>query len=205
MELNHFYQLSFEYGQDWFSISRSGDVLFKVQRCPNFSLVLVDEERCEAEHFALLGLGVSRFEWLFFVNFDGVQTNLREVDPGLESVRAAFDWLLPPGYLSRQGDIGVYRATAPEKCDIEISGARAEQLLRSVLKDRHKLDGGHPRRYFARPGSVLIESATAMTIRHPEHATLGLGPGVYRLCSANGLVYPICQNARSFRGAPLFC
>ncbi|MGB8981783.1 MAG: hypothetical protein WCC12_07905 [Anaerolineales bacterium] len=171
----------------------------------NVNFTVEDERRHGIEHDLLWRVEASRFVWLFFINCDGVQTGMREVDPVLRSLAEVYNWLLPPGYLFRQGDVAIYRASFKGATSRELSTDVVNKELDSVLYGRHVLECNKSLRYCNVDRGAIVQCTATLMLVHPEHPNLEMEPGTYRLVGAAGVSYPIKQNAREFRGAPIFC
>lgn len=202
MDIRRFHGLSIDWRGGGLVIVREGIAIFELSGCPcNVSLKVEAEDQSESEHCVLLEVAAGPFRWLFFLDFDGLQTNMREVAPNLRSLQAVRDWLLPPGYVQRQGDIGIYAVDI--NLAREISAAEGAVALNSVLKGRHALEVVGGIRYFERDGIVVVKTDSVTRLMHPEHAPVELASGSYRFVAASGVVYPIWQDVRDASGLPL--
>jgi hypothetical protein len=73
----------------------------------------------------------------FFVDYEHGQTNVREVSPTLASLSGTLAWLLPPGFLLRQGDLAFYPMRQLPQDVQEVSLEQFERLLLPEIGGRH--------------------------------------------------------------------
>jgi len=76
----------------------------------------------------------------FFIDFDETQSNIRRVSARLATLAAVLNWLLPPGYAHRQGDIGIYCRTGLPAAAREISLESQPAEFAPLLGRRHRFD-----------------------------------------------------------------
>src|SRR5436190_9767032 len=73
----------------------------------------------------------------FFVDYEHGQTNVREVSPTLTSLAGTLAWLLPPGFLLRQGDVAFYPMRQLPQDVREVSLEQFERLLLPKIGGSH--------------------------------------------------------------------
>ena len=127
----------------------------------------------------------------FFIDADPVQTNVRAVDPGLEVLEEVLDWLLPQGYVHRQGDVGIYPRSYLPAGARKIDAADYADECVDILSYRHLLEPAVSCNFYCAPGKlcyVLVRDAVRLV--HPEHPAIELEPGLYELLGARGVALP---------------
>jgi hypothetical protein len=122
-----------------------------------------------------------------FIDYDSVQTNVRRVAPHLADLDAVLGWLLPPGFVCRQGDVGFYpRPALPPaaRCLGSYPGAGG---LAALLNRRHLFEPAASCRFFAgEDGDFHVRVSERTRVVHPEHEAVTLEPGIYRILGARG-------------------
>jgi hypothetical protein len=124
-----------------------------------------------------------------FIDDDQHQTSVREVDPSLVDVNAVIEWLLPAGYMCRQGDIGIYRRDRlpPNVREVRVP-ADTERLKRIV--GRHVLDRQDACKVFISGTRPFVLVQELVRLIHPEHSAIELDKGLYELVASRGRVLP---------------
>jgi hypothetical protein len=183
-------------------VTRRQEVLAQFDHTDGYTVE--DETKTPEQHMLLFWFVAGHERIKFFADHDGVQTNLREVDPSLVGLENVIKWLLPPGYLARQGDVGLYSADISQAGATEVAAADHLDAFSPILKRRHMIAAPKNCRFFQSPSRFFVRVEQVTQLIHPEHAAISLRPGEFELMGARGTVYPILQNVRTFRGAPLF-
>jgi hypothetical protein len=192
--LVQFRDLQFQLASGSLSVRRRLNLIAKFNSVSSIEFV---QSELGDQEILLVRLISNGLAWLLFADYDGVQTNLREVDSSLSSAEEVIKWLLPPDFFARQGDVGIYRGSVAEKLDPCIKSQRPD-LGRHTFESRENcILFCLEHRMFAR---VLRETR----MMHPEHAAVVLPPGEYEFRYARGTSYPILQRERPVLGSPLF-
>jgi len=131
-----------------------------------------------------------------FLDADPVQSNAREVGPHLERLDEVFDWLLEPGFLHRQGDVGIYGVAAPQSGAQPVAVADYADRFEPVLSKRHQLSPAEACEFLAGDGKWFVRVHRATRLIHPEHPALALAPGLYELRGARGEPLPSFSGLR---------
>jgi hypothetical protein len=144
-----------------------------------------DEETCGHVALARVLRAGGRMQ-VFFIDFDEKQSNVRRIKPSLKSVREARAWLLPPGYVHRQGDVGIYaRARLPASA-AEIAREQQPTEFASLLNRRHRFEAICNCRFFRTTNRHFVQVVSETRMLHPEHSPVTLLPGLYALRGAKG-------------------
>lgn len=127
----------------------------------------------------------------FFLDADPVQTNAREVDSSLGNLKEVLNWLLPPGYLCRQGDIGFYTCNGIPKEAIEVDRNEYEEYFIKPFHKRHLIE---PKEncdfYVLDSDEYYINVKEKTNIVHPEHHLVQLPLGPVKVLCARGEPLP---------------
>lgn len=132
-----------------------------------------------------------------FLDADPVQSNVREVAPHLERLDDVFDWLLEPGYVHRQGDVGIYARQAIPILAHRLSAAEYPDAFEPILSKRHQLSPAESCEFFAGGGVWFVRVREAARLIHPEHHALSLEPGLYEIRGAQGTPLPSFSGLRA--------
>ena len=126
----------------------------------------------------------------FFLSADSRQATLREIHPSLWTLRSALQWLLPPGYAHRQGDIGIYRR---EQLPTQVRAVSIEHWLNEyapILHFRHRLVPLAACAFYKTRKRYFVRLQSKARIIHPEHEAVLIPPGLYELVGARGRPIP---------------
>jgi hypothetical protein len=171
-----FHRLQLDWQGNTLRICRAGEML-----CELPDVCHVQEERRHLPGQEILFLRATAADGdvsALFIDDDSVQTNVRRVAPHLADVDAVLGWLLPPGFLCRQGDVGFYPRPA-------LPPAAGE--LAAPLNRRHLFEPAASCRFFAgADGDVHVQVAERAQVVHPEHEAVTLEPGIYQIVGARG-------------------
>lgn len=125
-----------------------------------------------------------------FIDYDSVQTNVRRVASHLADIDEVLGWLLPPGFLCRQGDVGFYpRPDLPSavRCLGSYPSDSDGGDLAALLNRRHLFEPAGSCRFFAgENGDFHVQVAERARVVHPEHEAVTLEPGIYQILGARG-------------------
>lgn len=125
-----------------------------------------------------------------FLDTDPVQSNVREVAPHLERLDDVFDWLLEPGYMHRQGDVGIYAAAAiPADCRAVAAAEYADHFA-PILSKRHALEPLEACEFHVGDGTYFVRVHGPARLVHPEHHAIAVAPGLYEIRGARGTPLP---------------
>jgi hypothetical protein len=184
--VRHFGSLEIRLERGTLSVHRQGLLLLElpdvqVTRCT--SRRLEDNARC-----GLLRVRRSRGEPKgYFIDHDAAQSNIREVDASLANLTAVLAWLLPPGYVKRQGDIGIYAIASLPRAAAEVPRLEYRQAFSDLLGARHNFAPAAACHFFrAPPRRYFVRVIAPARLVHPEHAALTLQPGLYEFIGARG-------------------
>lgn len=125
----------------------------------------------------------------FFVDHEHRNTNIREVAPELSTLPDALQWLLPAGYLARQGDTAFYATSVPAEA-AEIDLVNFERLLVPLIGGRHQFRERTGSQFYTLDGRFFFRASALQRIVHPEHPPIELQPGNYELVIARGRSLP---------------
>lgn len=126
----------------------------------------------------------------FFVDYEHGQTNVREVSPTLASLSETLAWLLPPGFLLRQGDLAFYRMKQMPQDVQEVSLVQFERLLLPKIGGRHLICAAATCKFYVEASRFFFWVLEDMQVTHPEHPPAVLNPGPYELAIARGRSLP---------------
>jgi hypothetical protein len=126
----------------------------------------------------------------FFIDDDGGTTNVREVISSCETLAATLDWLLPPGYVVRQGDVAFYELEQIPAEARQVTAQEFEQFLYPRIAGRHRFTHVADARFFVLDQRPFLNVAGSIRIEHPEHDTRALRHGHYELRFAQGTPLP---------------
>jgi len=127
----------------------------------------------------------------FFVDYEHGQTNVREVSPTLASLSETLAWLLPPGFLLRQGDLAFYRMKQMPQGAQEVSLEQFERLLLPKIGGRHLICAAPTCQFYVLEGRrFFFYVVEDMQVTHPEHPRAVMKPGSYELAIARGRSLP---------------
>lgn len=180
-----FGELSFEWSGSSLRVTRTGATLAEVEDVARVSA----ERRSASDGTALLLLrlelegGTAR---VLFVDADERQSGAREVPAHLETLDAGLAWLLPAGYVSRQGDVAVYAVTRlPAGLQQVPPRAIAREAARAIGR-RHLLEPLRSCRLWLGRRRTFLEARGSVRLVHPEHAEVSVAAGLYELVVARG-------------------
>jgi hypothetical protein len=126
----------------------------------------------------------------FFVDYEHGQTNVREVSPTLTSLSGTLAWLLPPGFLLRQGDLAFYPMRQLPQDVQEVSLEQFERLLLAEIGGRHLICAAPTCKFYVEASRFFFYVSEGMQVTHPEHPPAVLNPGHYELAIARGRSLP---------------
>jgi hypothetical protein len=136
----------------------------------------------------------------FFVDYEHGQTNVREVTPTLASLSETLAWLLPPGFLLRQGDLAFYRMKQMPQGVQEVSLEQFERLLLPKIGGRHLICAAPTCKFYVREACrFFFYVVEGMQVTHPEHPPAVMKPGPYELAIARGRSLPEYLEIREAR------
>ena len=135
----------------------------------------------------------------FFVDYEHGQTNVREVSPTLASLSGTLAWLLPPGFLLRQGDLAFYPMKQLPQDVQEVSLEQFERLLMPKIGGRHQICAAPTCKFYVEPSRFFFYVSEGMQVTHPEHPPAVLNPGPYELAIARGRSLPLYFEIREAR------
>lgn len=131
-----------------------------------------------------------------FLDSDPVQSNAREVAGHLLELDEVFDWLLEPGYLQRQGDVGIYPARALPSESRLIPVSDYAQVFEPILSRRHTLQPEDACQFHAADERFYVRALAPVRLVHPEHHALALPAGLYEFRGARGQPLPFFTGLR---------
>jgi hypothetical protein len=135
----------------------------------------------------------------YFVDFEHGRTNVREVSPHLTTLSETVVWLLPRGYVERQGDVAFYEVGVPDHAD-EVEAAGFERRLFPRLAGRHQFTPVSSTKFFiVADERFFLRVERSQPVIHPEHPTVELHVGEYELIVANGQSLPTFVEVRTAR------
>jgi hypothetical protein len=140
---------------------------------------------------------------VLFLDSDPVQSNAREVAGHLRRLDEVFDWLLEPGYVARQGDVGIYPAHAVPATSSPIASGDYPAVFEPVLSQRHSLQPVSVCELAAGAGLFHVRALAPIRLVHPEHHAVALEPGLYELRAARGEPLPSFTGLRHGERAAL--
>jgi hypothetical protein len=126
----------------------------------------------------------------FFVDYEHGQTNVREVSPLLTSLSETLAWLLPPGFLLRQGDVAFYPIRQLPHDVQEVSLAQFERLLLPQIGGSHLICCAPTCTFYIEGSRFFFHALEGLQVTHPEHPPAVLNPGSYELAIARGRSLP---------------
>lgn len=126
----------------------------------------------------------------FFIDESDCQSNLREIDPSVTTLAAAVAWLLPPGFVCRQGDVGIYPcAVMPTQARACAAGTHLE-AFGPVLGRRHVFETAAHCDFFVADCRYFVSVRDHVRLIHPEHESIAIERGQYEIISARGTPIP---------------
>jgi hypothetical protein len=135
----------------------------------------------------------------YFVDFEHGRTNVREVSPHLTTLSETLAWLLPRGYVERQGDVAFYEVGIPDHVK-EVEAAEFERRLFPRLGGRHQFTPVSTTKFFiAADQRFFLRVEQSQSVIHPEHPTVELQAGGYELVVAKGQSLPTFVEVRRAR------
>jgi hypothetical protein len=135
----------------------------------------------------------------YFVDFEHDRTNVREVSSHLTSLSETLAWLLPRGYVERQGDVAFYEVGIPDHVK-EVEAAEFERRLFPRLAGRHQFTPVSSTKFFITADQhFFLRVERSQPVIHPEHPTVELRVGGYELVVANGQSLPTFVEVRRAR------
>jgi len=196
----HFHDLAFERHGSRMEIWREREVLAMFDRVRWAEVA--DRMTHLKQDMMLLRVVLCRTNILFFIDYDGIQTNLREVEYSLPDIEHVISWLLPSGHFARQGDVGIYATNLPLNVQ-EVPWDSHAEMLAPVLKWRHVIE--HPQNclFFQSERRFFLRVLKDTSLEHPEHERIFLPCREYEIKGARGVSYPILQNVRQSKEFPL--
>ena len=126
----------------------------------------------------------------FFVDRNQIQSNVREVDASLTTLTSVLEWLLPPGFVHRQGDIGVYACALPRDGEAGDPAASHPGVLAPLLGSRHLFDRPRHCAFIQTGGRYFVAVREPVRLIHPEHSPVEIAAGTYELVRARGRTLP---------------
>jgi hypothetical protein len=189
-----FYELSMHRGPDAsLTVTRRRDEILVLKEVTD--LTIDDARETGEEHLLLLRSSTSRYDRVFFLDHDKIQTNIREVVPTLRNLEDTIRWLLPTDYVDRQGDIGVYSCAIPSRarfCPWE----DYEKTFAPVLNERHVIDRPEDCLFATHGKRRFVSVLRPLLMVHPEHPPITIPHGEFELVKARGMSFPILQYVR---------
>ena len=135
----------------------------------------------------------------YFVDFEHGRTNVREVSPHIKTLSETLAWLLPRGYVERQGDVAFYAVSIPDHVK-KVEAAEFERQLFPRLAGRHQFAPVSTTKFFiAVDQRFFLRVERNQPVIHPEHLTVELRAGEYELVVANGQSLPTFVEVRRAR------
>jgi len=130
-----------------------------------------------------------------YLDADPVQTNAREVDSSVNTIKETLEWLLRPGYFCRQGDIGFYVCDSIPADAVEVPREEYEDYYVKPFHKRHYIEpkencnfyviGTDPSNY-----KYYMKANKPANIVHPEHPLVELPLGCIEVVCAGGEPLP---------------
>jgi hypothetical protein len=163
----------------------------------------ISEERAVAEgtnqSLMLLRVLANDDSRSYFVDFEHGRTNMREVSPHLVTLNETLAWLLPRGYVERQGDVAFYETVIPNHVK-EVEAEEFDWLLFPQLGGRHQFAPISTTRFFVvSDQQFFLRVERSQPVIHPEHPTVELPVGGYELVVARGQSLPKFVEVRRAR------
>ena len=163
----------------------------------------ISEERAVAEganqSLLLLRVLTKDDSRSYFVDFEHGRTNVREVSPHLTTLGETLAWLLPRGYVERQGDVAFYEVSIPDHVK-EVEAAEFERRIFPRLGGRHQFTPVSTTKFFvAADQHFFLRVERSQPVIHPEHPTVELQVGGYELVVAKGQSLPTFVEVRRAR------
>jgi hypothetical protein len=163
----------------------------------------ISEERAVAEganqSLMLLRVLANDDSRNYFVDFEHGRTNVREVSPHLVTLSETLAWLLPGGYVERQGDVAFYETVIPDHVK-EVEAEEFDWLLFPQLGGRHQFAPISTTRFFVVSDQhFFLRVERSQPVIHPEHPTVELPVGGYELVVARGQSLPKFVEVRRAR------
>lgn len=187
-ESQTFHNVQFRWTGQRLTITRGEDHVIDIE---NVESVVTEQRAAPETHQFLLYLRVHAADkcFVFFIDADEVQTNVRLVSSDLGTLDEVLGWLLPPGFVHRQGDVGIYERQ-PSSDAREIPSAQYPVVFEGVLSGRHSLEDPESCRFFSDGDRYFVEVRRDTCLVHPEHPAITLEPGWYQLVGARGECLP---------------
>jgi CBS domain-containing protein len=138
-----------------------------------------------------------------FLDADPVQSNVREVAPELERLDDVFDWLLEPGYVHRQGDVGIYPASDIPPAARCLAPAEYADAFEPILSKRHQPSPAERCEFFVAQNAWFVRAGEGVRLVHPEHHAIALQPGLYEFRGARGTPLPSFSGLRAHERSAL--
>jgi hypothetical protein len=126
----------------------------------------------------------------FFLDYDNIQTNIREVSPDPKNLQDLLNWLLPREYLVRQGDIAFYERYALPVIARIVDIIEFQRVLYPLIGARHRFEADHKCDFLVANDRFFIVVHEVLRLVHPEHKPVVLKAGYYELLIARGSVLP---------------
>ena len=163
----------------------------------------ISEERAVAEgtnqSLMLLRVLANDESRSYFVDFEHGRTSMREVSPHLVTLNETLAWLLPRGYVERQGDVAFYETVIPNHVK-EVEAEEFDWLLFPQLGGRHQFAPISTTRFFVvSDQQFFLRVERSQPVIHPEHPTVELPVGGYELVVARGQSLPKFVEVRRAR------
>jgi hypothetical protein len=160
----------------------------------------ISEERAVAEgsnqSLMLLRVLTKDDSRSYFVDFEHGRTNVRRVSSHLMTLSETLAWLLPRGYVERQGDVAFYEVGIPDHVK-EVEAAEFERRLFPRLWGRHQFTPVSTTKFFiAVDQHFFLRVEQSQPVIHPEHPALELRVGGYELVVAKGQSLPTFVEVR---------
>jgi hypothetical protein len=180
--------LVFEWEEDTLSVTRDGQLMLEMSAITKITLEQQPDN--DGGERGLLRIE-SRKTWrAFFIDRNDTQSNLREVDASLTTLSSVLDWLLPPGFVYRQGDIGIYQCATPPCGPSSFRVEAHQRAFAPVLGSRHRFDRPERCAFILADGRYFVAVRTAVNLIHPEHPLVAIDAGTYELVAARGRTLP---------------
>jgi hypothetical protein len=163
----------------------------------------ISEERAVAEganqSLMLLRVLTKDDSRSYFADFEHGRTNVREISPHLLTLSETLAWLLPRGYVERQGDVAFYEVSIPDHVK-EVEAAEFEWRLFPRLAGRHQFTPVSTTKFFVSVGQhFFLHVLKGQPVIHPEHPPVELRSGGYELVVAKGQSLPTFVEVRKAR------
>lgn len=140
-----------------------------------------------------------------FIDNDPVQTNVRLISSEVSRLADVYGWLLPSGYVHRQGDVGLYLRDKLPRNARKVSAKDYPQRFIGILSKRHDFIPTDSLQFYATRNTYYVRVVEPVRLIHPEHDALPLVPGLYRLIGAKGIPLPKLIGLRRSESAERLC